>query len=109
MPAPAQTARRREVGARRYGLRARRRGRGRTIRLLRSWALGPLEVRSTGCRWRHHRTLELAAGTHREHRRRPTPVEDRHFTITVVSTPMAAGVRAENETGEEDDRDDEDD
>ncbi len=79
---------------------------------MRPWPLGPLKVRATGAKRRLETwawTLELAAGPHREHRRRAL-VEDRDFTVTVVATAVSpAGMRAEDETGEEDDGNDEDD
>jgi hypothetical protein len=97
-----------------FGLRprrGRRSGTGRLLRrLLRRW---PLEVRATGSKWRLEtlaRTLELAAGAHREHRR---AAGVHHLgavmaTTVVVLPTVAAGMRSEDEAGEEDDGDDKD-
>jgi hypothetical protein len=72
-----------------------------------------LEIRATGSERRLEtlaRTSEFAAGAHREHRGRAAVVVDRHFAATVVAaTVVAAGMRAEDEAGEEDHGDDEDD
>ncbi|KUH82694.1 hypothetical protein AU186_18560 [Mycobacterium sp. GA-1999] len=56
------------------------------------------------------RTLEIAARTHRESRWRAT-VEDCEITVVPAGSAaavVATGVRADDESGEEDHRDDED-
>ncbi|KUI05679.1 hypothetical protein AU188_00725 [Mycobacterium sp. IS-3022] len=56
------------------------------------------------------RALEIATRTHRESRRWAT-VEDREITVVATgsaATVVATGVRADDESGEEDHRDDED-
>jgi hypothetical protein len=93
-----------------FGLRPRRGRRGGTGRLLRR---RPLEVRATGSKWRLEtlaRTLELAAGPHLEHRRAAGVhhLEAVMATTVVVPSTVAAGMRSEDEAGEEDDGDDKD-
>src|ERR1700730_8653643 len=90
-----------------FGLRprrGRRSGTGRLLRrLLRRW---PLEVRATGSKWRLEtlaRTFELAAGAAGVHH-----LEAVMATTVVVLPTVAAGMRSEDEAGEEDDGDDKD-
>src|ERR1700676_1076787 len=93
-----------------FGLRPRRGRSSGTGRLLRR---RPLEVRAAGSRWRLEtlaRTLELAAGAHREHCRAAGVhhLEAVMATTVVVLPTVAAGMRSEDEAGEEDDGDDKD-